>query len=181
MKTDGNGRAKILTQPELNRLFERGLIAPRDKLLFAVTYYCACRVSEALALTADDVNGGVVTLRKSTTKGKVATRTLPMHPKVNQYLEAYSPQSGLLFPGRKGDKPLTRAMADLILKAACKKVRIKGASTHSFRRTALTNMSNRNVPIRVIQQISGHSSLTALQRYLEVKPEQVTAAISLLV
>ena len=142
MKTKGNGRAKILTQAELDRLFERGFVTPRDKLLFAVTYYCACRVSEALSLTAQDLDKGVVTLRKSTTKGKTATRTLPMHPKLNQYLEA---------------------------------------STHSFRRTALTNMSNRNVPIRVIQQISGHSSLTALQRYLEVKPEQVTAAISLLI
>ncbi len=181
MKTNGNGRAKILTQAELDRLFERGFVTPRDKLLFAVTYYCACRVSEALSLTSQDLDKGVVTLRKSTTKGKTATRTLPIHPKLNQYLEAYNPQSGLLFPGRSGNKPLTRAMADLILKAACRKVRIKGASTHSFRRTALTNMSNLNVPIRVIQQISGHSSLTALQRYLEVKPEQVTAAISLLV
>ena len=180
MKTNGNGRAKILSQAELDRLFERGFVTPRDKLLFAITYYCACRVSEALALSVSDIAGGTVTLRKSTTKGKSATRTLPVHPKLNEYLEAYNPQSGLLFPGRRGNKPLTRAMADLILKAACKKVRIKGASTHSFRRTALTQMSNRNVPIRVIQEISGHSSLTALQRYLEVQPQQVTAAIALL-
>ena len=41
-------------------------------------------------------------------------------------------------------------------------------------------MSNANVPIRVIQEISGHKSLTALQRYLEVKPEQVSAALALL-
>ena len=180
MKVKGNGRAKILTQSELDRLFEHGFVTPRDKLLFAATYYCACRVSEALALTADDMVGGVVTLRKSTTKGKTATRTLPMHPKLNEFLANYDPQSGLLFPGRKGDKPLTRAMADLILRAACKRVRIRGASTHSFRRTALTNMSNLNVPIRVIQEISGHKSLTALQRYLEVQPEQVTAALALL-
>jgi integrase/recombinase XerD len=181
MKIGGNGRAKILTSAELNRLFERGLVTPRDKLLFAIAYYCACRISEALALTTYDLAGGTVTLRKSTTKGKVATRTLPMHPKLNRYLEIYSPLPGLLFPGRYGDKPLTRASADLILTSACKRVRIKGASTHSFRRTALTNMSNANVPIRVIQQISGHQSLTALQRYLDVNPEQVASAIALLV
>lgn len=180
MKIRGNGRAKILTQAELNRLFERGFVTPRDKLLFAITYYCACRVSEALALTTDDVVGSVVTLRKATTKGKSATRTLPMHPKLNEYLEAYKPPAQLLFPGRSKDKPLTRAMADLILKAACKRVRVRGASTHSFRRTALTNLSNAGVPIRVIQEISGHKSLTALQRYLEVQREQVTAAIALL-
>ncbi len=180
MKIKGNGRAKVLTQPELDRLFDRGFVTTRDKLLFAIAYYCACRVSEALALTNDDFCGGVVTLRKSTTKGKSATRTLPAHPKLLEYLSAYNSQDRLLFPGRSGDKPLTRAMADLILRAACKRVKIRGASTHSFRRTALTNMSNANVPIRVIQEISGHKSLTALQRYLEVKPDQVVAAIALL-
>ena len=123
----------------------------------------------------------MVTLRKSTTKGKIATRTLPSHPKLQAYLAAYDPPSGLLFPGRNGNKPLTRAAADLILRAACQRARIRGASTHSFRRTALTSMSNANVPIRVIQEISGHKSLTALQRYLEVKPDQVESAISLLI
>ena len=181
MKIRGNGRAKILTPAEFNRLFERGLLTPRDQLLFAIAYYCACRISEALALTTHDLTGSMVTLRKSTTKGKSATRTLPMHPKLNRYLEIYNPPSGLLFPGRSGYKPLPRASADLILRIACKQVRIKGASTHSFRRTALTNMSNANVPIRVIQQISGHKSLTALQRYLEVNPEQVKNAIAVLI
>lgn len=37
MKIRGNGRAKILTSAELNRLFERELLTPRDKLLFAIT------------------------------------------------------------------------------------------------------------------------------------------------
>lgn len=179
MKVKGNGRAKILTQAELDRLFERGFITPRDKLLFAVCYYCACRISEALALTTEDLAGGVVTLRKSTTKGKSATRTLPMQPKLLEYLEASSSPPGLLFPGRT-KQPLTRASADLILRTACRRVRVRGASTHSFRRTALTNLSNAGVPIRVIQEISGHKSLTALQRYLEVRPDQVVAAISLL-
>ena len=184
MKVKGNGRAKVLTQAELERLFTRGFLTPRDKLLFAIAYYCACRVSEVLALTAEDLAGSVVTLRKSTTKGKIATRTLPEHPKLQAYLAAYDPPSGLsglLFPGRNGDKPLTRAAADLILRAACKRARIRGASTHSFRRTALTSMSNAKVPIRVIQEVSGHKSLTALQRYLEVKPDQVESAISLLI
>ena len=181
MKVKGNGRAKILTQDELERLFTRGFLTPRDKLLFAIAYYCACRVSEVLALTAEDLAGSVVTLRKCTTKGKIATRTLPSHPKLQAYLAAYDPPSGLLFPGRNGDKPLTRAAADLILRAACRRARIRGASTHSFRRTALTSMSNAKVPIRVIQEVSGHKSLTALQRYLEVKPDQVESAISLLI
>jgi integrase/recombinase XerD len=69
VKVLGNGRAKILTPAEIDRLFDRGFITARDRLLFAVTFYCACRISEALALTTHDIVGGSVTLRKATTKG----------------------------------------------------------------------------------------------------------------
>lgn len=180
MKVLGNGRAKILTPAEIDRLFDRGFITARDRLLFAVTFYCACRISEALALTTHDIVGGSVTLRKATTKGKSATRTLPLHPMLAKYLKAYNPDVGFLFPGRDNTKPLTRAASDVIFKEACKRVRIKGASTHSMRRTALTNLSNAGVPLRVIMEISGHKNLSSLQRYLEVQPEQLVKAIGIL-
>ncbi|MGB5711949.1 MAG: tyrosine-type recombinase/integrase, partial [Waterburya sp.] len=58
------------------------------------------------------------------------------------------------------------------------RVGIEGVSTHSFRRTALTQMSTAGVPIRVIQEISGHRTLDELYKYLEVRPEQVKGAIA---
>ena len=180
VKVQGNGRAKILTPAEIDRLFDRGFMTARDRLLFAVTFYCACRISEALALTTHDIVGGSVTLRKATTKGKSATRTLPLHQLLAKYLKAYNPDVGFLFPGRDNTKPLARSFADLIFKEACKRVRIKGASTHSMRRTALTNLSNAGVPLRVIMEISGHKNLSSLQRYLEVQPEQLVKVIGLL-
>ncbi|UJB73276.1 tyrosine-type recombinase/integrase (plasmid) [Acaryochloris sp. 'Moss Beach'] len=45
--------------------------------------------------------------------------------------------------------------------------------THSFRRTALTQMHNAGVPTKHIQRISGHRTLAALSGYLEVTDEQV--------
>lgn len=128
MKIGGIGRAKIITSAQLDRLFERRLLTPRD-ILFAIAYYCACRISEALALTTHDLAGSIVTPCKSTTKGKVATRTLPMHPKLNRYLEIYNLPSGLIFPGCNGDKPLTRASADLRIRSACKRVRMTLSGT----------------------------------------------------
>lgn len=50
-------------------------------------------------------------------------------------------------------------------------------STDSFRRIALTQMSNAEIPLRVIQQISGHRNLEALQKYLEARDEQVSDAV----
>ena len=39
-------------------------------------------------------------------------------------------------------------------------------------------MSNAGVPMRVIQEISGHRTLDELYKYLEVKSEQVRGAIA---
>ena len=71
-------------------------------------------------------------------------------------------------------------MADKILKAACDRVGLVGVSTHSFRRTALTMMSSAGIPLRVIQEISGHNDLGTLQRYLEVSPEQKKRAVAVI-
>ncbi len=73
---------------------------------------------------------------------------------------------------------LTRFMADKILKSASFRVGLEGVSTHSFRRTALTMMSSSGIPLRVIQEISGHNDLGTLQRYLEVTQEQKRNAVS---
>ena len=39
-------------------------------------------------------------------------------------------------------------------------------------------MSNAGIPLRIIQEISGHNNLEQLQRYLDVKPDQVKGAIA---
>ncbi|MGB3205783.1 MAG: site-specific integrase [Crinalium sp.] len=179
MKVQGHGKAKILPVPELQRLFsDGGLISPRDRALFGILFYCGCRVSEALSLKTSDIDDGVITLKKSITKGKIATRSVPIYPQLQRLLDEYKTKPGNLFPGRHGKGQMTRAGADKNLKEVCERLVIKGVSTHSFRRTNLTQMSSSGVPLRVIQEVSGHQSLAALQRSLEVQPEQVKAAIS---
>lgn len=180
MKVDRHGQAKILTSEEIEQLFTYGFQSERDRALFGICLYCGCRISEALALTTDDIEGGVITFRKGITKGQVSTRQIDIHPKLAALLEAYNPQPGALFPGRHGRGHMTRAAADLILREACQVIDLKGVSTHSFRRTALTRMSDAGVPLRVIQEISGHQTLSELQKYLEVQPQQKKAAIAAL-
>lgn len=180
MKTDGNGKAKILSPTELKKLFEEGLVKPRDRALFAICLFTGCRISEALALKINDIKGKAITFRKSTTKGKLKTRTVYMSPELEEILIDYRPKgNNYLFPSRAG-QPLGRKMADKIVRDAFARVEIEGASTHSFRRTALTQMSNAGVPLRHIQEVSGHNDLRVLQEYLEVKPEEVQRAVSVI-
>jgi integrase/recombinase XerD len=180
MKVAGNGQGKILTPMELRLLFAEGLRSPRDRALFGICLFTGCRVSEALALQTTDIRGETLTFRKSTTKGKLKTRVVDIQPGLAQLLAEYQPaKEGALFPGMRGRSPtLTRFMADKILKDACKQIGLEGISTHSFRRTALTMMSSAGIPLRVIQEISGHNDLGTLQRYLEVSPEQKRNAVA---
>jgi integrase/recombinase XerD len=180
MKVAGNGQGKILTPEELKRLFSEGLQSSRDRALFGICLFTGCRVSEALALQTTDIKGETLTFRKSTTKGKLKTRSVDIQPGLAQLLADYQPpKPGALFPGMRGiSVTLTRFAADKILKAACKRVGLEGVSTHSFRRTALTMMSSAGIPLRVIQEISGHSDLGTLQRYLEVTSEQKKNAVA---
>lgn len=181
MKIAGNGQAKILSPYELDQLFEIGLQSDRDRALFGVMRFCGCRVSEAISLDVNDVQAGIITLRKRNTKGAIATRSIPIHPQLRELLQNYdAPAQGYFFPGRNGVGHLHRAQVDRILRAACDRLHIKGVSTHSFRRSALTQMHNEGVPLRVIQRISGHTSLATLQKYLEVNDGQVMDAIAVL-
>ncbi len=179
MKVAGNGQGKILTPEELKLLFTEGFTRERDRALFGICLFTGCRVSEALALQTTDIIGGTLTFRKSTTKGKLKTRVVDIQPGLTQLLDKYQPLGGALFPGMRGRSlTLTRFMADKILRDACKRVKLEGVSTHSFRRTALTMMSSAGIPLRVIQEISGHNDLGTLQRYLEVTSEQKRCAVA---
>lgn len=187
MKIDRHGKAKVLTQPEIQRLFTAGLTTARDRTLCAVMLYTGCRVNEAVTLKITDVydkKGRIRTeliLRKGNTKGQLATRTIPVLEDLKHFLEQYQPPTtndGFLFPGRWGRGHLHSDSASIIFREGCKQVDIEGASTHSFRRTALTLMSNAGIPLRVIQEISGHRNLEQLQRYMEVESSQVRGAIA---
>ena len=189
MKIEGHGQAKILTQAEIELLFNDGLQTHRDRTLFGVCLYTACRVAEACSLEVVDIyttKGAVrptINFRKHNTKGKLQTRTIPVIEDLRSLLTAWKPHTGqtYLFPGRHRChhwRHLQSDSADRILREAFERVSIEGASTHSFRRTALTQMSNAGIPLRVIQEISGHRNLEQLQRYLEVEPDQVRGAIA---
>ena len=187
MKVNRYGKAEILSPYQINLLFDIAFVKPRDRALFGVCLYAACRINEACTLFTKDVIGlhGIrskLVIRCFNTKGKHDTREIQVHPTLHRYLEEYNPNTRkpYLFPGRHGRGHIHKSSADRILREAFEQVGIEGASTHSFRRTALTRMSDAGVPLRHIQSISGHRTLAALERYLGVTEQQKESAIATL-
>jgi integrase/recombinase XerD len=188
MKVNRFGRAEILTPEQISLLFTEGFTKPRDRALFGVCLYAATRINEACTLLRGDVIGikGIrdkLVLRSYNTKGSRDTREIDIHPRLRGYLEEYRElgfdrRNPYLFPGRHGRDHIKKNSADYILRQVCEKLEWEGVSTHSFRRTALTQMSDAGVPLRHIQAISGHRSLSALERYLGVTDKQKQSAIA---
>ncbi len=188
MKINRHGKAKILTQSEIQQLFNEGFQCDRDRALFGVCLYTACRINEACTLNTLDVYDkkmrvrDEIIFRRHNTKGKLAARAVPVIEELRGLLVNYKPDSrdGYLFPGRHDKSHINSESASRILRETCESIGFEGVSTHSFRRTALTQMSNAGIPLRIIQEVSGHRNLEQLQRYLEVTTSQVRGAVSAL-
>jgi integrase/recombinase XerD len=183
-KNHRNGQAEIWTPQQFASILAE--LRPNMRALFAVCYYCGCRVSEARQLQAADIVADSpsetrrdrIVFRRATTKTK-RTRAVPIHPQLQAILAAVElPTRGYLFPGQSGDRPLTRQTADKALREACDRLGYEGYSTHSFRRTWATTLDRKGTRQRVIQHLGGWSSLAALQRYLEVDEDEVESAIA---
>ena len=182
------GKAKVLTQKEISDIF-KVLVNSRDQALFALGIYTGLRISEVIGLRCDQVftaSGGVRQLLKVVRSKKKNTvySEIPIHPKLRERLQTYHKNLNggeWLFPSEdSATGHLERVRAHYILRDAFDRLRLQDASTHSMRRTCLTNMSRAGVPLRTIQDISGHASLSQLQEYLAVDPADKHKAINLL-
>ena len=101
------------------------MVNDRDRALFPICLFTDCRISEALVLQVTDIKNKTITFRKSTTKGKLKTRTINIPVPLIEYLASYqpppNPYNPYLFPSREG-KALSRSMTDKLLSAACRKI-----------------------------------------------------------
>jgi integrase/recombinase XerD len=123
-------------------------------------------------------------IRKRSPNGESHTREVPISRNLGAELAGYPPpRQGFLFPSPKNpERPLTLRSFDEWLRRCCTRAGLerRGISTHSFRRTFITELSEKGVPIRTIQSLTGHSSLNTLQRYVDVSEDSKRGAVELL-
>jgi len=60
-----------------------------------------------------------------------------------------------------------------------KGVGISGASSHSGRRTGLTNLAERGVGVRVLMALAGPRSMATTRRYIDLRPVMFKAVVKL--
>ena len=163
--------------------------AARDRAIVMVSFLAGLRAKEIAALKTSDMQAADGTIRdefvlaKTQTKGRKARRVF-VSGKLKKELAAYLKEVPLrdgcdaLFQSQKGTAFSANTMCQLFLNIY-KECGIEGASSHSGRRSLLTNLAARGVGVRVLAEIAGHSSISVTQRYLDVNDEQMRAAVEL--
>ena len=172
-KSQGHGQALVLEQRDADAIVNA--CSPALRAVFSFARCTAARISEVLNLRFENLTSAHVVLPKRICKGKKKTREVPINGRLAEEIRTWK----YLFPGRSGDPKqmhLTRGAADKALRKVCAELGIIGASTHSWRRTSLTNANDAGVSLKVLSAISGHSSLDMLSRYLQTSEKQKQAA-----
>jgi integrase/recombinase XerD len=175
MKVAGCGKGKVLTDDDFRKIKEE--IPAKYQVFFDIMWETGARVSEVCKLRFVDLVDNVLVIRKTNTKTK-ETREIPVSPILVNKIKTLPQENGFMFSGRGGQGHISRYMIDKVLRCACEKGNIKGVSTHSFRRTTITELSRNNISLRVIQNISGHRNLNVLQGYVDVSEKEVAFALS---
>lgn len=174
MKVAGCGKGKVLTPDEFSKI--KSKIHYKYQVFFDIMWSTGARVSEVCKLRCVDIVNNTLVIRKTNTKTK-ETREIPISPELVRKIDNLPKENGFLFAGMGGNSHITRYTIDKVLRNACKECGLEGISTHSFRRTTITELSRNNVSLRVIQKVSGHKNLNVLQEYIDIEEKEVVNAL----
>ena len=178
MKNNRFGQAKVLDTSELD-LVIKYLKTRNQKVVAATLRNTGARVGEVVQLRWRDIGKEQILFPASITKRKLASREIFISESFHQELMDWSrywtiykgrkplPEDFVFYGRKEGTHQTTRSFMDALDKAL-ERAKILGASSHSFRRTQLTQLHRKQVPLNVIKSLSGHQSLSTLSLYLQV-------------
>ena len=187
-------QAKTLTTAEIERLLAHintRKYAARNRSMMLLTHLAGLRIGEVACLRWSDVmnlDGTVkdeIRLLPDMTKGRHA-RTVFVNIKLREELQAYAVQAKCVersypfFASQKSVKAgfsansLSQTIALLYEGAG-----LEGASSHSGRRTFLTNLANKGTAIHLLKTLAGHRSIQTTATYLYSSPTQLREVVEL--
>ncbi len=202
-KEKSMSQARTLNDKELNLLLlyiNTRKHALRDRCMVLMTYWSGARIKEVALTKVGDVlalDGTIkneIRLTAEQTKGKHA-RTIVLADKLRKEILIYlqtrfdTKQLIALTYSDAMNKPLfaTQKRQGFDSNTACyhfhmlyKNAGLIGASSHSGRRSFLTQLSAKGVPIKVLMELASHRSIQTTARYIDVTADMKRAAVALI-
>lgn len=182
----GRTLPQILTEEEVDRLLspvgkdgtQENL---RDLALLELLYATGLRVTEMISLNLDDVNLDEGYLRCFGKGSK--ERIVYIYPKAIRAMQNYinngrpkipgASKTKAIFLNRRGER-LTRQWVWAILKSRAKTANIdKKIAPHVLRHSFATHMLKGGAPLRHVQELLGHASISTTQVYTHLSNEHL--------
>ena len=187
-------QAKTLTANELRRVMDyiatRGHAA-RNRAMLLMTHMAGMRVGEVASLRYTDVidaDGHIrseIILTAEQTKGAEA-RTVFINERLRKELEAYvktisfhHPTCKLFYTQKQRIGGFSANTLAQYFHYLYKRAGIIGASSHSGRRSFITNLAAKGISVRVLASLAGHKSIATTQRYIDVNDDMKRKAVEL--
>ena len=149
--------------------------------------HTGCRFGEAAAVRWDDLElegaSPRVRIERSAYKGCVGPtkngkcRDIPLTPDAIRELSALPSENTYVFVLPGGQLPRSSSSSKH-LKKICERAGVKRVSWHVMRHSFATELSARRVPLRVIQELLGHSSIAMTCRYAHVADRTMKEAVA---
>jgi integrase/recombinase XerD len=187
-------QAKTLIQQELRRVLDYIATRPhaaRNRAMLLTTHYAGVRVGELAKLKYADVVDSAgqireeIRLESEQTKGRYA-RVVFVNVKLKKELETYlrshpqtDPTHRLFYTQKKDGAGFTPNTLAQHFHYLYKRAGIAGASSHSGRRTFITNLASKGVSVRVLMSLAGHRHIGTTQAYIDVNDDMKRRAVEL--
>jgi site-specific recombinase XerD len=174
----------VLAAEEVLRLLA-AVVDPMHRVALTAAYAGGLRVSEVVALRAEDIDTARMLIHVREGKGQ-KSRLVPLSEVLLQQLREYwrlhrrrVQDSPWLFPSRDRSKPLDVSG----LQKACTEARrraglTKHATPHSLRHSYATHLLEAGTDIRTVQALLGHSCISTTTRYTHVRRKLIRATQS---
>ncbi len=197
-------QAKVLSEKEIKKVIkviDAKRHSTRNRCMFLLTHGSGMRVGEVAALRLCDVlmsDGSIkseVYLSAQQTKGSKG-RTVYLSDKMRDEIKLYlmtrfklkdllavtlTDTSRALFTNQKDcNRGFSASTACQMFHYWYKEAKIEGASSHSGRRGFITNLANKGVHVRILQELAGHSSIAVTQKYIDVNHDKLRTAVEML-
>jgi integrase/recombinase XerD len=186
------GQAKVLSEDEIKRVYDAARSTrhgKRDVAILDFSFRLGLRVKEISALMIDDVieaNGKPrdnFFLTATQAKGDKGRTIFLTSKKLRKNLETYLADreddlNRHLFKSQKTS--FTPNTMQMLIKRLYKKAGIKGAKSHSGRRTFATRLIEAGYDIKSVSILMGHSSIQTTARYISENPIRLGEMVALL-
>lgn len=162
-----------LTEADVGKLLA-AVRSERDRVLFRTLYLGGLRISEALALTAADLDGAVLRVRGKGDK----IRFVRVTPELAADLAALGAEAGPDAPlfRTRTRRALHPSAAREALKRVARRAGLEGrVSPHDLRHAHASHALNRGAPLSLVRDGLGHASIATTGRYLHARPEDGAA------